>query len=92
MSSQDARQAVMDRVAEMIRDRLPEPQAQRVDAFVRQYYARAANGEMVPLSALVRMEEKTAPTVISHFNLFRSTEITGGADGATGIGGKPPRR
>jgi hydrophobic/amphiphilic exporter-1 (mainly G- bacteria), HAE1 family len=46
---------------------------------LRQYYARSASGEMVPLSALVRMEEKTAPTVISHFNLFRSTEITGGA-------------
>jgi glutamate dehydrogenase len=40
MSSHDATQAVMDRVADMIRERLPEPQAQRVDAFVRQYYAR----------------------------------------------------
>ena len=33
---------------------------------------------MVPLDAVVRLRETTAPTVISHFNLFRSTEITGG--------------
>ena len=52
MSSQDARQAVMDRVAEMIRDRLPEPQAQRVDAFVRQYYARVAPEDLAHLEAV----------------------------------------
>jgi glutamate dehydrogenase len=40
MSSHDATQAVLGRVTDMIRDRLPDPQAQRVDAFVRQYYAR----------------------------------------------------
>jgi HAE1 family hydrophobic/amphiphilic exporter-1 len=33
---------------------------------------------MVPLDTVVRLRETTAPTVISHFNLFRSTEITGG--------------
>jgi HAE1 family hydrophobic/amphiphilic exporter-1 len=44
-----------------------------------QYYARAANGDMVPLSAVVRTSETTAPAVINHFNLFRSTEITGAA-------------
>ncbi|HUP39721.1 MAG TPA: multidrug efflux RND transporter permease subunit [Vicinamibacterales bacterium] len=42
-----------------------------------QYYARAGNGEMVPLSAVVRTNETTAPAVINHFNLFRSTELTG---------------
>jgi hydrophobic/amphiphilic exporter-1 (mainly G- bacteria), HAE1 family len=42
-----------------------------------QYYARSTSGQMVPLSAVVRMSEATAPAVISHFNLFRSTEITG---------------
>ena len=42
-----------------------------------EYYARASNGRMVPLDALVRVRETTAPQVISHFNLFRSTEITG---------------
>ncbi|MEO7191096.1 MAG: multidrug efflux RND transporter permease subunit [Vicinamibacterales bacterium] len=45
---------------------------------LRQYYARSSTGQMVPLDAVVRLHETTAPTVISHFNLFRSTEITGG--------------
>jgi HAE1 family hydrophobic/amphiphilic exporter-1 len=44
-----------------------------------QYYARATNGDMVPLSAVVRTSETTAPAVINHFNLFRSTEISGSA-------------
>ena len=41
------------------------------------FYARSSNGQMIPLSALVRLGESTAPSVIGHFNLFRSTEITG---------------
>jgi HAE1 family hydrophobic/amphiphilic exporter-1 len=45
---------------------------------LRQYYARSNTGRMVPLDALIRLSESTAPTVISHFNLFRSAEITGG--------------
>jgi HAE1 family hydrophobic/amphiphilic exporter-1 len=44
-----------------------------------QYYARASNGEMVPLSTVVKVRETTAPAVINHFNLFRSAEITGSA-------------
>jgi hydrophobic/amphiphilic exporter-1 (mainly G- bacteria), HAE1 family len=48
-------------------------------ADLSQYYARAANGDMVPLSAVVRTSETTAPAVINHFNLFRSTELTGSA-------------
>ncbi len=44
---------------------------------LRQFYARAANGEMVRLDSVIHMSEGTAPQVISHFNLFRSTEITG---------------
>jgi HAE1 family hydrophobic/amphiphilic exporter-1 len=44
-----------------------------------QYYARASNGDMVPLSAVVRTSETTAPAVINHFNMFRSTELTGSA-------------
>ena len=34
---------------------------------------------MVPLEQVVRMEETTAPQVISHFNLFRSASINGSA-------------
>jgi HAE1 family hydrophobic/amphiphilic exporter-1 len=44
-----------------------------------QYYARTTNGDMVPLSNVVRVRETTAPQVISHYNLFRSAEINGGA-------------
>ena len=41
------------------------------------YYARASGGRMVPLDTVVRLSETTAPSVISHFNMFRATEITG---------------
>ncbi len=41
------------------------------------YYARTAGGEMVPISTVVDVRETTAPAVISHFNLFRSAQITG---------------
>jgi HAE1 family hydrophobic/amphiphilic exporter-1 len=46
---------------------------------LRQLYARAADGAMVPLDSVVRTRETTAPQVISHFNLFRSAEINGAA-------------
>ncbi len=44
---------------------------------LKQFYARSQSGQMVPLDAVVRMRETTAPAVISHFNLYRSAEITG---------------
>ncbi len=44
-----------------------------------QYYARTTSGEMVPLTSVVRVRETTAPQVINHFNLFRSTTINGAA-------------
>ena len=46
-------------------------------ASLKQLYARAANGDMIPLDSVVRLRETTAPQVISHFNLFRSAEISG---------------
>jgi HAE1 family hydrophobic/amphiphilic exporter-1 len=46
---------------------------------LRQLYARTRTGEMVALEQVVRMEEVTAPQVISHFNLFRSSSINGSA-------------
>ncbi len=45
---------------------------------LKQYYARATDGQMVPLDAVVRMRETTAPAVISHFNMLRSATINGG--------------
>jgi HAE1 family hydrophobic/amphiphilic exporter-1 len=44
-----------------------------------QYYVRTTSGEMVPLANVVRVRETTAPQVISHFNLFRSAQISGSA-------------
>jgi len=49
----------------------------REPADLTRYYARTAGGSMVPLDAVVSLEETTAPAVISHFNLFRSAEVTG---------------
>jgi HAE1 family hydrophobic/amphiphilic exporter-1 len=46
-------------------------------------YARADSGQMVPLETVVQLRETTAPQVITHFNLFRSAEITGA--GAPGV-------
>jgi hydrophobic/amphiphilic exporter-1 (mainly G- bacteria), HAE1 family len=42
-----------------------------------QYYVRTSGGSMVPLANVVRVRETTAPQVISHFNLFRSAQISG---------------
>jgi HAE1 family hydrophobic/amphiphilic exporter-1 len=44
---------------------------------LRQLYARAEGGQMVPLDTVVRVSETTSPQVISHFNLFRAAELTG---------------
>ncbi len=44
---------------------------------LRQLYARASSGDMVSLDSVVKVKETTAPSVISHFNLFRSVSISG---------------
>ncbi|MCC9137398.1 efflux RND transporter permease subunit [Pontibacter silvestris] len=44
-----------------------------------QYYVLNRQGESVPLSALVTTRVEENPAVISHYNLFRSTEIMGNA-------------
>jgi len=38
---------------------------------------RNASGEMVPLSALVTVDDSSGPAVINHFNLLPSAEVTG---------------
>ncbi len=43
------------------------------------YQVRAPDGSMVSLASLVDVREGTAPQVITHYNLFRSVEITGSA-------------
>jgi len=46
---------------------------------MKQYYVRSDSGAMVPLENLVSITQTVAPQVISHYNLFRSTEIDGSA-------------
>ncbi len=46
---------------------------------MKQYYVRSDSGAMVPLENLVTISQTGAPQVISHYNLFRSTEINGSA-------------
>ena len=54
-----------------------DSQFRRQPSDLKQFYARASTGRMVPLDAVVSVSETTAPGVITHHNLFRSTEITG---------------
>ncbi len=46
---------------------------------IKQYYVRSDSGAMVPLENLVSVSQTAAPQVISHYNLFRATEIDGSA-------------
>jgi HAE1 family hydrophobic/amphiphilic exporter-1 len=49
---------------------------------IKQYYVRADSGAMVPLDNLVTISQTVSPSVINHYNLFRSAEIDGsGAPG-----------
>src|SRR5579863_2190774 len=46
---------------------------------MKQYYVRSDSGAMIPLDNLVTFSQTASPPVISHYNLFRSTEIDGSA-------------
>ncbi|MGB9206465.1 MAG: multidrug efflux RND transporter permease subunit [Terriglobales bacterium] len=46
---------------------------------IGQYYVRSDSGAMIPLENFVVVSQTAAPQVISHYNLFRSTEINGSA-------------
>jgi HAE1 family hydrophobic/amphiphilic exporter-1 len=46
---------------------------------LKEFYVRADDGKMVPLDDIVRVNEATNASVISHYNLFRSAEINGSA-------------
>jgi HAE1 family hydrophobic/amphiphilic exporter-1 len=49
---------------------------------LQEYYVRSSANAMVPLQSVVNVQQVAAPTVISHYNLFRSAEIDGaGAPG-----------
>ena len=44
---------------------------------ISQYYLKSDKGNLIPLDNFVRVEQTANPQVISHFNLFRSAEISG---------------
>ncbi len=46
---------------------------------MRSYYLRSDSGKMIPLDNVVQIEQTANPQVITHFNLFRSAEISGSA-------------
>ncbi len=46
-------------------------------ANLNQFYVRSQNNQMISLGNLITVRQITAPSVISHFNLFRSVEING---------------
>jgi len=50
---------------------------------MRSYYLRTDSGKMIPLDNVVELQQTANPQVITHFNLFRSAEISGSA--ATGV-------
>jgi HAE1 family hydrophobic/amphiphilic exporter-1 len=41
------------------------------------FYVRSDSGQMVPLDNIVNVAESAGPPVISHYNLFRSVDISG---------------
>ena len=46
---------------------------------MKQYYVRSDSGAMIPLDNLVTVSQTSSPSVINHYNLFRSSEIDGSA-------------
>ncbi|MDB5232430.1 MAG: transporter, hydrophobe/amphiphile efflux family [Chitinophagaceae bacterium] len=46
---------------------------------IEKYYVRNSQGNMVPLSSLITSTPIESPTLISHYNVYRSIEINGSA-------------
>ncbi len=44
---------------------------------LERFYVRTGAGAMVPLASLIRTTSATTASVINHYNLFRSTELSG---------------
>jgi hydrophobic/amphiphilic exporter-1 (mainly G- bacteria), HAE1 family len=44
---------------------------------INKLYVRSQSGKMIPLGNLVKITQTIGPSVISHYNLFRSVEING---------------
>ncbi|MCU1282135.1 MAG: Efflux pump rane transporter BepE, partial [bacterium] len=46
---------------------------------IGQFYVRSHGGQMIPLDTVAKLSTITAPQTISHYNLFRSSSISGAA-------------
>jgi len=44
---------------------------------ISRLYVRSQNGELVPLTALVRIERIIGPQTITHYNIYRNIELNG---------------
>lgn len=44
---------------------------------ITKLYVRSRNGAMIPLSNLVKVQQTVGPSIINHYNLLRSVQITG---------------
>jgi hydrophobic/amphiphilic exporter-1 (mainly G- bacteria), HAE1 family len=44
---------------------------------INKLYVRSQTGRMIPMSNLVSIKQTVGPSIISHYNLFRSVEING---------------
>jgi HAE1 family hydrophobic/amphiphilic exporter-1 len=53
---------------------------------IKKLYVRSQTGKMIPLGNLVRVTQTIGPSIISHYNLFRSVNITGSASPGTSSG------
>lgn len=55
-----------------------EPEFRLHPSDIGQLKVRNAAGEMVPLGALVSVEESGGPAIVNHYNMYPSAEINGG--------------
>jgi hydrophobic/amphiphilic exporter-1 (mainly G- bacteria), HAE1 family len=53
---------------------------------INRLYVRSGSGSLVPLHNIIKISHETSPQTISHYNLFRSTEIDGSAAPGTSSG------
>jgi HAE1 family hydrophobic/amphiphilic exporter-1 len=56
-----------------------EGEARKSEADIGQYYVRNNDGQMVPLSALVRTRPISGPEYTNRFNLYRAAQVIGTA-------------
>jgi hydrophobic/amphiphilic exporter-1 (mainly G- bacteria), HAE1 family len=54
--------------------------------YVRSTGANGQPGQMIPLSNLVKITQTNGPSIITHYNLFRSVELNGAAAPGTSSG------